>query len=718
MTAGGAIPELDSLDPLFEPRSVAIIGLSRSAVEAPVSILTTLKDFGFDGQLYVINPNFEGGRRESFQPTIAAIGEPVDLAIVTVERGRVLGVLRDCVAAGTRAAIVITQGFADADETGRAMQEEIAELARTSDLRVLGPNTLGVTNAFANFTSSFFEMHNEPGPVASISQSGLFLMGHNVIGNELAGFGIGVDLGNACDVGLGEVLRYFARDDRVSVIQCHIESVVDGPDFLATAGDIARRKPIIALKAGRTKTGSRAIASHSGAVAGETEVYRAAFAMCGIVEAESAEELRLLAKAFSILRPPKGDHVAVISFSGGAGIMAIDSIEASGLRLAHFAPETKAELGALYPDWLEVNNPLDIWVPVSRDFHATYPRILKILLQDDAVDALICIYPSFTLPKYEAYDSARHIRDLAGQFPEKPVLCWSYGLDLVGFSREIERERTAMVFPSLVDAARTLRKLLDYGRFRRSKHSAAPPRFKLESEKARAVLTRAAAAGEGYLVAEALELLSAYGIAVAPWRLTGDRAEVAQCAASLRPPLCLKAISPDIVHKSEFGGVILDITEPERLLDAYDTMTAEIAARANDARLTGVLVQEMVPAGHEFILGAKRDPVFGPCLIAGAGGTLTEMFDDFAFVLAPLSATEARAMIESLRYAKVLRGGRGQTADLEAIVEMLLRLSLLVTDHPEIAEFDVNPVIVNPNGAVVVDARMRLARPSRGELHS
>ncbi|MBN8478286.1 MAG: CoA-binding protein, partial [Burkholderiales bacterium] len=464
-----------TLDAFLKPGSVAIIGLSRAAIGAPVSVLTSLGELGYRGRVYVVNPGLERTATLYACPTIAAIPEVVDLAIVSVERARVHGVLEECVRAGICAAIVITQGFADADAEGRRLQDSIAELAKRTGLRILGPNTIGVVNSHARFTSSFIEVREDATPIGQVSQSGLFMMGHHLINNEPAGYCMSVDLGNGCDIGLVDVLEYFEHDDAVRVIQCHAEGIVDGAGFLEAATRIGRAKPVVALKAGTTDAGRAAVASHTGSVAGAKEVYGAAFRKAGVVQAGNAEDLRLLSKAFAIYEPPKGWRVAIMSFSGGGAILAIDALDREGLQLATLSESTKATLGDLFPGWTDVHNPLDIWMPVAKDFERTFPRVLETLLADPQVDAVLCIYCSYRLPKYALYDSSRHIGPIAARRPDKPVLCWTYGLDIEGFTRKVEAGGPTMVFQSLDDAARTLARLADYGAQRGRPADAPPP---------------------------------------------------------------------------------------------------------------------------------------------------------------------------------------------------------------------------------------------------
>ena len=698
------------LDLIFKPKSVAIIGLSRAAVGAPISVLSTLLDFDYAGHIHVINPNMAAATDYTVWANLDDIDEPIDLAIVSVPRERVLDVLRSCIGKGIRAAIVITQGFADSDDVGKQLQEEMIALAKDGGIRILGPNTIGAANAHANFSSSFIETYHDTTPIGLVSQSGLFMMGHNLVANEPGGFCMSADLGNAGDVGLVEVLDYFERQDTISVIACHLEAVKQGPEFVEAAARISRTKPIVALKAGKSPTAQAAVASHIGAAVGENRAYEAAFRKAGIVSARNAEELRLLAKAFTIYAPPKGKRVAVVSYSGGAAILAIDALVSAGLTLATLSEETQRALKEKLPEWMEVANPLDLWIPVVRDYRTAYPYFLEQILKDPGVDAVICIYCSYRLPKYDEFDASIYIRELAAKYPETPILGWTYGMDISGFTQHVERDGTAMVFPSFEDATQTLAKLVEWDDYRsRDAEPSAPKPVDADSDAVARILGAANDAGQQHLFTEGLEILQAYGINVAPWAFARDEDELIARSADIPYPLCLKVASPDIIHKSESGGIRVGIEDRKALVDNYHSLREAVVESAPDADISGVVVQSMAPDGKEVMIGAKRDATFGPSVALGAGGIYAEVLDDFAVRLAPLSEAEAYRMFDNLAFTKLLRGVRGEApCDLASIVDTLLRVAQLVCDHPAIKEIDLNPLIVNEAGAVTVDARIIL----------
>ena len=395
-----------------------------------------------------------------------------------------------------------------------------------------------------------------------------------------------------------------------------------------------------------------------------------------------------------------------MSLSGCAAILAIDALEGAGLEIAELSESTIEGVGAFYPSWMKIDNPLDIWMAVSKDFHERYPRILELLMQDEQVDSVICIYPSFSLPKYAAYDSSRHIRDLSRAYPEKPILCWSYGLDVEGFSRNVEEDASCMVFPSLIDAANTLVKLTQYGE-RRCINLDKPQTYSVDSSAVKDNLAKLKSADQDSVFTEAFEILQAYGIKVAGWQLLTDG--ISALSEEMHYPLCMKIVASEFLHKSDFGGVILNIMNPQELADSYQRIIDSARAHNPSARVLGVLVQEMAPSGKEVMIGVKKDPVFGHCLVLGAGGIYTEPLNDYAFRLAPVSRRDAYEMIDEIAYSKILKGVRGEApCKLEAIADILQRVSQIVCDHPEIMELDINPVIVNEREALTVDARIIL----------
>jgi len=700
------------LDPFLSPASIAIIGLSRSAIGSPVSVHTTLNDMGYEGRTFIVNPGMKSAPNATVCKSIPELPEVVDLAIISVERSMVPDTLEACAAHGITSAIVITQGFADADEVGAQLQTKVDEVIARTGIRVLGPNTIGLVNSPAKFTSSFIEVTPDDLPVGQVSQSGFLMMGHHLVTNELAGYCTSIDLGNGCDINLIDVLEHYESDANVNVIEIHAEAIENGTAFIETASRISRSKPIVALQAGRTAAGQAAVASHTGAVAGQTRVSDAALAQAGVIQADNAEELRMFSKSLATFGEMKGKRVAIMSYSGGGAVLAIDALDRAGLELAELSDQTKATVKRLFPEWMEVHNPLDIWMPVAKDLNDAFPLVMNALLEDDGVDAVMCIYCSYNLPKYERFDASGYIRDLSAKDRSKPVVCWSYGQDIEGFTRTIEEKRSAIVYPRLDDAARSLAALAKSTQRRNAAPTAEkPPVANAAARKtSAAILQKAEADGLQYLFTEAFEILQAYDLPLAKWSAVRSEAELAASTDALNAPLCLKIDSPDVIHKSDSGGVALGIGKGDALADAYRRMNETVARNVPGARLSGVVVQEMTAKGTEVMIGMVRDPAFGPCIVFGTGGVYAEIMDDFAFRIAPLTARDAREMIGETVVSRILEGSRGQdAADIDALVDVILKISQISVAHPNIQEIDLNPVFAGPAGVNLVDARFIMA---------
>jgi len=701
------------LDPFLKPDTVAIIGLSRSAIGSAVSVHTTLLDMGYEGKIYIVNPGMETAPGATVCKTIRELPDAVDLAIISVERNSVPQTLEACATHGIRSAIVITQGFADADEVGVRLQGEMDEVIARTGIRVLGPNTIGVVNSPARFTSSFIEVTPDDLPVGQVSQSGFLMMGHHLVTNELAGYCTSIDLGNGCDIDLIDVLQHYETDPSINVIEVHAEAIDRGQAFMESASRISRNKPIVALKAGRTSAGQAAVASHTGAVAGQTRVADAALRQAGVIQAESAEELRMLSKSLATFGGMKGRRVAIMSFSGGGAVLAIDALDRAGLELADLSQLTKDKVRRLFPDWMDVHNPLDIWIPVAKDLNDAFPLVMNALLEDEGVDAVMCIYCSYNLPKYDLYDASSYIRDLSAANRGKPVVCWSYGQDIEGFTRTIEEKRSAIVYPGLDDAAHALAALV---RHSENMNAPVPPEDcpsaddKEAGRTSDAILDSARAAGQKYLFTEAFEILKAYHLPVARWAVVRSQEELECAAADLSEPLCLKIDSPDVIHKSDVGGVVLGVGKGQELTEAYRSMKETVARNVPGARFDGILVQEMAAKGIEVMVGMVRDPAFGPCIVFGTGGVHAEIMNDFSFRIAPLTERDAREMIDETLVSRILAGARGgQAADIDSLVDVIVGISRISMAHPCISEIDLNPAFAGPGGVHLVDARFILA---------
>ncbi|MCJ7685575.1 MAG: CoA-binding protein [Desulfobacteraceae bacterium] len=442
----------------MEPESVALIGISRKSGPGSFNLMENMIRFGFSGKIYPVNPNSTEilGRRA--YPNITAINEKIDLAVITTPRETTLRILEDCVAAGVKAAIVINQGFADADSLGKELQQGMSEIARRDGMRILGPNTLGVINNYNGFTTSFMPITKEQVPIGLICQSGIFFVGAREFSRSI---GKGIDIGNACDIGFCETLQYLGEDPEIRVIAIHMEGLNQGKEFLELAEKIVKEKPVIIHKTGSSERGAEAAISHSGSMAGNYQVYKAALTQAGVTFLEEDGQMVYAVKTLLNLPPMKGDRVAVITFSGAAGIMISDSLERHGLKLASLSPETIESVAQLSPDWMPLGNPLDIWPAVMLNgTEKVYSMALDAVLRDDNVDGVVCVAIG---PEgdFSFLDVSEALKEVTEKLPDKPVAAWLYGPNTVEIGEKFESTKRIMVYPTLDVASWSLSLLRD-----------------------------------------------------------------------------------------------------------------------------------------------------------------------------------------------------------------------------------------------------------------
>lgn len=693
------------------PRSIAVVGVSERTGPQAYNLVENLDQAGCDCRVYPVNlraPQIAGHKAYR---SLLEIPEVVDLAVVSTPRETVPGVVGECVRRGIMAVVVITQGFDDSDARGRQLQQELNAIVAGTGTRLLGPNTIGVANLLDRFHTSFQKFDLMENGTGWLCQSGTFVLG---AAEFSGGLGIGIDIGNGADVGFTDLLPWLAADPRIRVINLHMEGLREGlrggAEFLAAAANITARKPLVAFKTGRSVAGARAAISHSGSLAGDDKVFDAAFRKAGILRAQTTEEIADLNKALLTFREMKGRRVGVVTISGGAGIAAVDALGLHGLEVAALSGVTREKLQLLFPAWFEVDNPVDFWPAAMRGgYRETCEAVLELLLEDTNVDAVLFVIAAYRTtgltvigPVLESVAARAALRR------DKPVAFWIFGANGQPAIAHVERGGAVAGFASAERAARALSGFHCYvSEIRDTPQPATPALAGIDTERARALLSEAA--GERVLGAQTLELLDAYGIATAAVRLA-TRADAARIASSLGYPLVMKVASADIVHKSDAGGVRVNIRAEADLLGAYDAMMKAVGSKVPGARIEGVHLQRYHSGGTEVIIGARRDPEFGPVLLFGLGGIYTEVLKDVAFRLAPLTESDARAMIREPRAARILEGVRGNAAaDRDALVQCLLRVSRLMIDFCEIAELDINPVAAGAHGALALDARAVLA---------
>jgi acetyl coenzyme A synthetase (ADP forming)-like protein len=693
-----------TLGHFFNPRSVAIIGASRDSHKLGYGVVRNLHDYHYRGEIYPVNPH---AREVLGYPCYSSIAEtpgPVDLAVVVVPAEYVIATIAECGAAGVPAAIVVSGGFSETGSEGEARERELQQVAAEYNIRLLGPNCIGTIDTHTPVNTTFVVGMPRTGDIAFVSQSGAVVA---AVIDWARGAGVGfsrmVSLGNGADVDETELLAEMASDPQSRVITGYLEGVADGRAFLDIATRAARKKPLVMLKVGRGEGGARAVASHTGALAGSAEAYDAAFRKAGILRANSLEELFDWARALAWQPLPKGNRVAVLTNAGGPGILAVDALEAAGLALAPLTETTHQYLASRCPPHASVRNPVDI---LAGSGPGTYARALDALLADETVDAAIVIQA----PQDWFYPTS--LAEVVGEVAagsRKPVLACIMGLASTADALNILHRRRVpnYAFPERV--ASTLAAMLARQRWLASPPESVGEPFAVDSERARSAIAGALARGEGVLDGlAAASLLRAYGIPLPADSLATTAGEAVALADEIGYPVVLKVVSSDITHKSDVGGVVAGLADADAVRQGFESLIAAVQSHRPQARVEGAMVQEMVPAGQEVIVGWKRDPQFGPLLLVGSGGTEVELVRDVAVEIAPLTQGEAERMLDATLAGRRLSGWRGSPpADRRAVIDVLLRLSQMALELPSVAELEINPLRVFPagQGAIAVDAR-------------
>jgi len=705
-----------SLDAIFQPKSIAVIGASNNEASVGHAIFKNILLGGFCGTLYPVNLKARAICGVHAYPSITDVPDEIDLALVIVPAGGVPNVLEECGRKGVRGVVVVSAGFREVGPEGAALEERAVAIARRYGMPLVGPNCLGVidTEPDVMLNASFARCMPKRGNLAFVSQSGALCAGilDYARGRDI-GFSKFISVGNKADLTELDLLRYLAKDDSTDVILMYLETLVDGRAFIELAreitGELAHRKPILAIKSGRTTQGAAAARSHTGALAGSDAVYDAIFAQAGILRAETVEELFDFAVGFSRQPLPKGNRFAIVTNAGGPGIMATDAAIRHGLELAKLRPETLESLKAKLPPTANFFNPVDVIGDAASDRYAV---ATEAVLADPNVDGLVVLLTPQAMTEIEA--TAACIGQLAPRF-KKPVLASFLGHVDVSTGVHVLEEHNIPNYQFPENASRSLAAMSRYTQWLMRPRTG-ERQFQVDTATVRQVLARVRAEGRTYLPeVDALAVLQAYGFPTLSHGIARTGDEAVDLLKKIGAPVVLKIVSPDVVHKVDVGGVLLNVSTAEEARAGFDKITNGVKQKLPGARLLGVEVVQMAPKGVEVILGISRDPAFGHIIMFGLGGTYVEVFKDVSFRLVPIRELGAFNMIHSIRAAKVFEGFRGEPpADTDAIAECLERLSQLVTDFPEIAELDINPLIVHARGAGahVADARIVLAAPA------
>jgi acetyl coenzyme A synthetase (ADP forming)-like protein len=700
---------MNNLDAIFSPRSIAVIGASRTPGTVGYEIIDNLLTDGFTGAIYPVNPKAVAVHSIPAYPSVGDVPHAIDLAVITVPKELVLEVAEQCGVKGVRALVVITAGFKEVGPAGREREHRLLAIAQRHGMRMIGPNCLGVvsTAADVSMNATFAPIMPPPGPVSFMSQSGA--MGVTIL-DYAAEYGIGINhfvsVGNKADVSGNDLIEYWAQDDATRVILMYLENFGNPRKFTRIAREVTRQKPIIAVKAGRTAAGARAASSHTGALAGVDSATDALLAQCGVIRVDSVEELFDMAMAFGRLPVPEGNRVAVVTNAGGPGIIITDACEALGLSVAELSEQTQARLRENLPEEASVRNPVDMIATATPE---SYRLALEAVLSDPNVDAAIA---AFVPPlRVRQQDVARSIVAARATCPHKPMLAVLMGRAGLPEGRAdlTEAGIPAYIFPEA--AARSLAAMYRYRKWLQ-RPAGSIRTFDIDDDRIAQLLAAAAAAGADYLERDdVLAILDACGLSVLRSVRAASADEAALAAVELGLPVVLKIDSPDVVHKTDVGGVVLDVRGEDEVRTAFNTMIARVREHAPDARIDGVVVERFVKGGRETIIGVSQDPSFGPVIMFGLGGIYVEALKDVAFRVQPVSDIDAHEMIQSIRGIRLLEGMRGEApSDMRALEEAIQRVSQLVGTHPSIIEMDINPFLVFEQGGIAVDARIRIAQ--------
>jgi len=704
-----------NLEYLFRPSSVAVIGASDRPQSVGATVMRNLLAGGFGGPVIPVNPNHRTIAGIRAVAEVSQLEKAPDLAVICTPPHTIPGLIRDLGDKGTRAAVVLSAGLGGlAGPDGRTLAQAMLDAARPHLMRILGPNCVGLLTPDIGLNASFAHTGAQPGKLAFVSQSGALTTALlDWAGSRGIGFSHFISIGDSADVDFGDVLDYLASDARTTAILLYIESITHARKFMSAARAAARNKPVIAVKSGRAPEGARAATSHTGALAGADDVYDAALRRAGMLRVESTQALFDAAETLALARPFRGDRLTILTNGGGPGVMATDALIAGGGRLAPLAKQTVDQLDAFLPSTWSHSNPVDIIgdAPVDR-----YVRTLKLLLDDPQTDAVLMIHaPTAIVP---SADIAAACAPVAQSAERNVFSCWM-GKAAVEKARNLFVGAGLPTYDTPEEAVDAFLWMVDY---RRNQETLAqvPPSILAGSTAdmpaVRSIVQSALAAGTGLLgELDAKKVLQACGIPVVTTRLASSADIAATLAVELGFPVALKIFSPDLSHKSDVGGVALNLQSATAVREAAAAMQARVHRLRPQARLDGFTVQPMVqrPGAHELIVGAATDPTFGPVVLFGEGGTSVEVIGDRAVALPPLNMMLARELISRTRISRLLAAHRDKpAADTDAICRVLMQISQLVSDVPEIVELDLNPLLADADGVIALDARVRVAPAS------
>jgi Acyl-CoA synthetase (NDP forming) len=699
-----------ALEVFFAPKSVAVIGATETPGSVGRTLLTNLIASPFGGVVYPVNLKRPSVLGIKAYPTLADIPDQVDLAVIATPAPTVPGIIRDCRAEGIKGAIVISAGFKEAGPEGAELERQVLEEARAGGMRIIGPNCLGVMSPLTGLNATFAQAMARPGNVAFLSQSGALLtavLDHAL--REGIGFSAFASLGSMLDVGWGDLIDYLGNDPKTRSIVIYMESVGDARSFLSAAREVALNKPILVIKAGRTSVGAKAAASHTGSLTGSDEVLDAAFDRAGVLRVDSIADVFALTEALALQPLPKGNRLTVITNAGGPGVLATDTLISGGGTLTDISDETMAALDSFLPPHWSHNNPIDVLGDAAPD---RYAKTLETAADDANSDGLLVILTPQAMT--DPTMTAEQLKPYAGTL-DKPVLASWMGGATVAAGQQILTGAGIPTFAYPDEAAAVFNYLWKYSDNLQSLYetpvSTETDEDGRAAEAARAIIDRARGAGRTLLTeVESKALLSAYGIPTVETRVAETPDAAVVLAAEMGYPVVLKLHSETITHKTDVGGVRLNLRDEAAVREAFAAIEAAVREKEGEGHFLGVAVQPMVKLeGYELIFGASPDPQFGPVLLFGTGGQLVEVYEDSALGLPPLTTTLARRMMRRTKIYKALKGVRGRPpVDFALLERTLVRFSQLIAEQPLIKELDINPLLISHEQMIALDARVVL----------
>lgn len=693
----------NSLKPFFDSLGVAIIGASSRPNKLSYGIVRNLTLYGFKGGIYPVNPKADEILGYQCYPDILSVPDPVDLAVIVLPAGIILPVIQDCEKRGIKAITVISGGFKELGPEGEALEKKILQFVKEHKMRMVGPNCVGTMSLHTGLNTTFIAGVPDIGGIGFISQSGAILGG---VVDFVKGKGIGfshfLSLGNEADVTETDIIEYLADDPYTSVIAAYVEQIQDGRKFISIAKKVTKKKPIVLLKAGKTSAGARAVSSHTGSLAGSHAAYQAAFIQSGVVEVQTANDLFDVSQAFALQKLPQGNRVAIVTNSGGPAALLSDSLSNNGFVMADLQPDTIKALRQILNPSAQVANPVDMLGGAEPH---EYEQAMRLLVNDPNVDVVIPILiPQALVKPLEVAEKISQVSEKT----EKTFIAIMMGDSLVKESRVLLHSRNVpmVVFPESVGSILGAMKV--YSDWLKKPVEEPEVFGNVYSDLAKKTIDQAIHLGS---MGEVLTrpLLEAYGIPLISANIATNTDDAVRVSNEIGYPVVMKINSPDILHKSDLGGIRLGLKDNPSVKQAYQEMITGIQTKMPNAKIEGVLIEAMAPKGQEVIIGMKRDPGFGPMMMFGLGGIFVELFKDVSFRIAPLTKSDAYDMIKTTHAGKLLSGFRGQNpVDIDAVVDTILRLSQLALDFVEIEEIEINPLLVLEKGCLALDGRVIL----------